>query len=237
MSVNLQGLAGVKTVRASSMFGFSFVTVIFEDGVDNYFARSRVLERLNFLGELMPAGVLPRLGPDATGLGWVYQYYLHVDPASAPEGGYDLSELRSIRDLFVRYQLNAVPGVAEVGSVGGFVRQYQIEVSPFSMRARGVTLQQVMDAVRQSNLNVGGKVIEESGMEFVVRGVGLVESVADLEGVILRETDGIPVYLKDVAIVQLGGDCRRGALDVDGREVVGGVVVMRSGENALAVIE
>ncbi len=237
LSVNLQGLAGVKTVRASSMFGFSFVTIIFEDNVDNYFARSRVLERLNFLGSLMPAGVLPRLGPDATGLGWVYQYYLDVDPQKSPKGGYDLSQLRSLQDWFIRYQLNAVSGVAEVGSVGGFVRQYQIELSPGKMRVLQVSLKDVLEAVEQSNLNVGGKVIEESGMEFVVRGVGLVESSADLEQIVLTERGGTPVYLRDVATIQLGGDFRRGALDVNGREVVGGVVVMRTGENGFQVIK
>ncbi len=236
LSVNLQGLAGVKTVRASSMFGFTFMTVIFEDGVDNYFARTRVLERLNFLGGLLPAGVVPRLGPDATGLGWVYQYYLDVDPALAPQGGYDLAQLRALQDWFVRYQLNAVPGVAEVGSIGGFVRQYQIEVAPNKMRALEVTLRDVLEAVRESNLNVGGKVIEESGLEFVVRGLGLIGSLADLENIVLQERGGTPVYLRDVATIQIGGDFRRGALDVDGREVVGGVVVMRTGENSLAVI-
>jgi Cu(I)/Ag(I) efflux system membrane protein CusA/SilA len=237
LSVNLQGLAGVKTVRASSMFGFSLITVIFDDRIDNYFARSRVLERLNYLGDVMPAGVEPKLGPDATGLGWVYEYYLAVDPTQSPQGGYDLGQLRAIQDWFVRYQLNAVPGVAEVASVGGFPRQYQIEVSSLRMRQLGVTLQMVMDAVRQSNLNVGGKIIEENGMEFVVRGIGLVNSNADLENIVLKLNHGTPVYLKDVARIQLGGDFRRGALDVDGREVVGGVVVMRTGENAMAVIK
>src|ERR1700675_2243725 len=134
LSVNLQGLAGVKVVRANSMFGFSLITVIFDDKIDNYFARSRVLERLNYLGDVLPAGVTPKLGPDATGLGWVYQYYLHVDPEKAPKGGYDLSQLRALQDWFIRYQLNAVGGVAEVGSIGGFVRQYQVEVSPARMR-------------------------------------------------------------------------------------------------------
>src|SRR5687767_9487817 len=129
LSVNLQGLAGVKTVRANSMFGFSLITIIFDDKIDNYFARTRVLERLNFLGDVLPAGVAPKLGPDASGLGWVYQYYLDVDPANAPHGGYDLGQLRSIQDWFVRYQLNSVQGVAEVASIGGFVRQYQVEVS------------------------------------------------------------------------------------------------------------
>jgi Cu(I)/Ag(I) efflux system membrane protein CusA/SilA len=236
LSVNLQGLAGVKSVRANSMFGFSLVTIVFDDKIDNYFARSRVLERLNYLGDVLPAGVEPKLGPDATGLGWVYQYYLDVNPKLAPDGGYDLGQLRSIQDWFLRYQLNSVPGVAEVASVGGFVRQYQIEVSSLKMRARGVTLQQVMDAVKQSNLNVGGKVIEENGMEFVVRGIGLVNSNADLENVVLSLNNGVPVYLKDVATVQVGGDFRRGALDIDGHEAVGGIVVMRTGENAMQVI-
>ncbi len=237
LSVNLQGLAGVKTVRATSMFGFSLITIIFEDRVDNYWARSRVLERLNYLGDVLPSGVTPKLGPDATGLGWVYQYYLEVDPLQAPAGGYDLGQLRAVQDWFVRYQLNAVPGVAEVASVGGFVRQYQIEVSSLKMRAVGVTLQQVMEAVGRNNLNVGGKVIEENGMEFVVRGLGLVESGSDLERVVVAEKSGVPIYLRDVATVQIGGDFRRGTLDIDGREVVGGIVVMRTGENARAVIQ
>src|SRR5476651_540835 len=203
LSVNLQGLAGVKAVRASSMFGFSLVTVIFDDKTDNYFARSRMLERLNYLGDSLPSGVTPRLGPDATGLGWIYQYYLDVDPKKSPGGGYDLGQLRAIQDWFVRYQLNSVSGVAEVASVGGFVRQYQVEVSSLRMRAMGVTLQQVMDAVRQSNLNVGGKVVEENGMEFVIRGVALVHSNADLGNIVLQQNNGTAVYLKD-DIPQIG---------------------------------
>ncbi len=237
LSVNLQGLAGVKTVRANSMFGFSLLTVIFDEKIDNYFARTRVLERLNYLGDLLPQNVTPKLGPDATGLGWVFQYYLDVDPAKAPAGGYDLGRLRAEQDWFVRYQLNAVAGVAEVASIGGFVRQYQIEVSSMKMRAAGVSLQEVMEAVGQSNLNVGGKVIEENGMEFVVRGLGLIGAVGDLEQTVLAQREGTPIYLRDVATVQIGGDFRRGALDVNGREVVGGIVVMRNGENARAVIE
>ena len=236
LSVNLQGLTGVKTVRATSMFGFSFITVIFDEAVDNYFARSRVLERLNYLGDNLPSGVIPKLGPDATGLGWVYQYYLAVDPRQAPQGGYDLAQLRAVQDWFIRYQLNELPGVADVGSIGGFVRQYQIELSPARLRNRRVALADVLDAVGQSNLNVGGKVIEENGMEFVVRGLGLVASVNDLENIVLKADGGIPVYLRDVATVQLGGEFRRGALDVNGREAVGGVVVMRNGGNALEVI-
>lgn len=237
LSVSLQGLAGVKTVRANSMFGFSLITVIFHDNIDNYFARTRVLERLNYLGDILPAGVTPKLGPDATGLGWVYQYYLDVAPSQSPKGGYDLGQLRSIQDWFIRYQLNSVAGVAEVASVGGFVRQYQIELSSTKMRASMVSMEEVMMAVQQSNLNVGGKVVEENGMEFVIRGVGLVESVEDLEKVVLKEVNGTPVYLRDVANIQMGGDFRRGALDIDGREVVGGIVVMRTGENAMQVIK
>src|SRR3954469_4296647 len=237
LSVNLQGLAGVKAVRANSMFGFSLITVIFEDKIDNYFARSRVLERLNYLGDILPAGVVARLGPDATGLGWIYQYYLEVDPKNSPQGGYDLGQLRAIQDWFARYQLNAVQGVAEVASLGGFVRQYQVEVSSVKMRAVGVSMNDVMEAVRQSNLNVGGKVIEENGMEFVIRGIGLVQAVTDLENTVLKERGSTPIYLRDVATVQIGGDFRRGALDINGNEAVGGIVVMRTGENALAVIE
>ena len=236
LSVNLQGLAGVRTVRANSMFGFSLITVIFEDRIDNYFARSRVLERLNYLGTQMPAGVIPQLGPDATGLGWIYQYFLQVEPPQPAGGGYDLGQLRAIQDWFIRYQLNSVQGVAEVASVGGFVRQYQIDVSSRRMRAANVSLQQVMRAVGENNLNVGGKVIEENGMEFVVRGLGLVKNAGDIENIMLIETNGTPVYLRDVATVQIGGDFRRGALDVGGREVVGGIVVMRTGENARDVI-
>ena len=236
LSVNLQGLAGVKTVRATSMFGFSLITIIFEDRIDNYFARQRVLERLNYLGGTLPEGVEAKLGPDATGLGWVYQYYLSVDPTKSPNGGYDLGELRSLQDWFVRYQLNAVPGVAEVASLGGFVKQYQIEVDPQKMRMLGIPLSAILEAVNRSNLNVGGKTVEENGMEFIVRGVGLITSAQDLELTVLVERDGTPVYLKDVARVEIGGDFRRGVLDVDGLEVVGGIVVMRTGENAHEVI-
>jgi Cu(I)/Ag(I) efflux system membrane protein CusA/SilA len=237
LSSGLQGLAGVKEVRATSMFGFSLVTVIFEDGVDTYFARARVLERLNFLQSAMPSGVTPQLGPDASGLGWVYQYYLDVDPTNAKNGGYDLAELRSLQDWHIRYQLASVQGVAEVASIGGFVKQYQIELSSTKMRSANVTMMDVMTAVQNANLNVGGKVVEENGAEFVLRGVGLVTSKEDLELVTVKAMEGTPIYLKDIATVQIGGDFRRGALDVNGREVVGGTVVMRTGENAKAVIE
>jgi len=237
LTTGLQGVTGVKEVRATSMFGFSLSTIIFEEGVDNYFARTRVLERLNFLQNQMPEGVTPQLGPDATGLGWVYQYYLDVDPEKAPNGGYDLAKLRSIQDWNIRYQLAAVKGVAEVASIGGFVKQYQIELNSTKMRQSGVTTMEVMTAVQNANLNVGGKVVEENGAEFVLRGIGLVTSTEDLELIAVKAMDGTPVFLKDIATVQIGGDFRRGALDIDGRETVGGTVVMRTGENAKAVIE
>ncbi len=237
LSTGLQGLAGVKDVRATSMFGFSLITIIFEDNVDTYFARTRVLERLNYLQAAMPEGVKPQLGPDATGLGWVYQYYLAVDPAKAPGGGYDLGKLRAVQDWHVRYQLASVQGVAEVASIGGFVKQYQIELSSTKMRAANVSLGEVMGAVQNANLNVGGKVIEENGAEFVLRGIGLVAQPEDLELIAVKAVDGTPIFLKDIATVQIGGDFRRGALDINGAEAVGGTVVMRTGENAKAVIE
>ncbi len=237
LSTGLQGLAGVKDVRATSMFGFSLITIIFEEGVDTYFARTRVLERLNYLQATMPEGVKPQLGPDATGLGWVYQYYLAVDPAKAPGGGYDLGKLRAVQDWHVRYQLASVQGVAEVASIGGFVKQYQIELSSTKMRAANVSLGEVMGAVQNANLNVGGKVIEENGAEFVLRGIGLIAQPEDLELIAVKAVDGTPIYLKDIATVQIGGDFRRGTLDVNGAEAVGGTVVMRTGENAKAVIE
>ncbi len=232
LSVSLQGLAGVKTVRATSMFGFSFLTVIFEDQVDTYFARTRVLERLNSLGDLLPESVTARLGPDATGLGWVYQYYLKDE-----SGTQDLGSLRALQDTYVRYQLAAVPGVAEVASLGGFVRQWQVEVSALKLKQYGVMLGELMDAVAASNRNIGGKTIEENGAEYIVRGVGLVQSAADLESIALQPRNGTPLLLRDVATVRIGGDFRRGTLDVNGRQVVGGIVVMRYGENAWQVIQ
>ncbi|MBE2204862.1 MAG: efflux RND transporter permease subunit [Chthoniobacterales bacterium] len=232
LSTNLQGLAGVKEVRGLSMFGFSLLTVIFEDSVDNYFARTRVLERLGFLQGLLPTGVTPQLGPDATGLGWVYQYYFQTDESASQDAG----SLRALQDYFVRYELASVEGVAEVASLGGYVRQYHVAISPERMRHYKISLRQVMEALAAGNLNVGGKVIEENGREFILRGVGLVQSPEDLQRIAVADRDGTPVYLKDIAEVQLGGDFRRGALDVNGTEAVGGIVVMRTGANAMEVI-
>ena len=240
LTVNLQGLAAVKSVRANSMFGFSLVTIVFNESIDNYFARQRVSERLSLIAPQMPQGVVPQLGPDATGLGWVYQYYLHTDssPAtSSSSNALNLGQLRALQDFFVRQQLVAVPGVAEVASIGGFVQQYQIEVDPTRLRSAGVSLAEVMDAVGRDNRNVGGKIVEENGLEFVVRGLALVHDIHDLEEILVATRNGTPIRLRDIASIELGGDFRRGALDVDGREVVGGIVVMRTGENAMKVIQ
>lgn len=229
LTISLQGTPGVKTIRSASGFGFSMVFVIFKDEVDYYWARSRVLERMNVAAGRLPPGVVPVLGPDATALGQVYWYTLE-----AP--GVDLGQLRSLQDWYVRYQLQSVEGVSEVASVGGFVRQYQIDVHPDKLRAHRVTLPEVYEAVRRSNIDVGAKVVENSGYEFFIRGVGFVKSVQDLEQIVIRQEGGTPLYVKNVATVQLGPDFRRGLLDKAGREAVGGVVTMRYGENPLAVI-
>jgi Cu(I)/Ag(I) efflux system membrane protein CusA/SilA len=229
LTVNLQGLPGVRTVRSSSAFGFSMVNIIFQDDIDVYFARTRVLERLNLASSFLPLGVVPTLGPDATGVGQVFWYTV--------EGPYDPATLRSLQDWFVRYQLNSVPGVAEVGSIGGFVRQYQIDVDPGKLRAYNIPIRMVFEAVERSNNNVGAKVIEANDMEFVVRGLGLIESVEDIEDIVLETVRGTPVYIRNVATVQLGPEFRRGVLDKDGVDAVGGVVIIRYGANARQVIE
>ncbi len=229
LTVNLQGLPSVKTVRSSSAFGFSMVNIIFEDEVDVYFARTRVLERLNLASSFLPAGVIPTLGPDATGVGQVFWYTV--------EGPYDPGTLRSLQDWFIRYQLNSVPGVAEVASIGGFVRQYQIDVDPVKLRAFNMPMSTVFAAIQRSNNNVGAKVIEANDMEYVVRGVGLIESVKDIENIVLASMNGTPLYIRNVAAVQLGPEFRRGVLDKGGTDAVGGVVVIRYGANALDVID
>ncbi len=219
LTVNLQGLPGVKTVRSSSAFGFSMINIIFRDEIDVYFARTRVLERLNQAGSLLPQGVVPTLGPDATGVGQVFWYTV--------EGPYDPGTLRSIQDWFIRYQLNSVPGVAEVASIGGFVRQYQIDVDPVKLRAYNVPLRSVFEAVQRSNNNVGAKVVEASDKEFVVRGLGLIKSVSDVENIVVNASGGTPVYVRNVAVVQVGPDFRRGVLIVrygaNAREVIDGI--------------
>ena len=230
LTVSLQGLPGVRVVRSSSAFGFSMINVIFEDSVELYFARTRVLERLNLLAKTLPPGVMPTLGPDATGVGHVFWYTV--------EGkGYSLQELRSIQDWFIRYQLNAVPGVAEVASVGGVVKQYQIDVDPNRLRGFHLPLSAVVDAVMRSNRNVGGNVIEGSGTWAVVRGLGLIERVSDIEQVVIGAENGVPIFLRQVAEVKVGDAFRASALVKGSDEAVGGVVVARYGVSTIEVIE
>ena len=230
---SLIGAPRVSAVRGQSMFGMSFVTVIFEDGTDLYWARSRVLEKLSSTSARLPAGVTPTIGPDATGVGWVFEYAL-VDKS----GQTSLQQLQSVQDWTVRYALQAVPGVAEVASVGGFVKEYQINLDPDRLATLGVSTKQVMDAVRMSNADVGGRVLEINGTEHYVRGRGYVKKPSDLEQVVLGSSKGTPILLRDVGTVRIGPAQRRGLADLDGEgETVGGVVIARSGTNALDVID
>jgi Cu(I)/Ag(I) efflux system membrane protein CusA/SilA len=229
LTVNLQGLPHVRTVRSASQFGFSMVNVIFEDSVDIYFARTRFLERLSLASSFLPSEVTPVMGPDATGVGQVFWYTV--------EGPYDSGTLHSIQDWFIKYQLNSVPGVAEVASVGGFVRQYQIDLDPIKLRAYNVALKDVVAAVQRSNNNVGAKVIETGHTEEIVRGIGLIRGLKDIEDISLGAWNGTPVTVGNVGSVQLGPEFRRGVLDKDGKESVGGVVVIRYGANAREVID
>ncbi len=227
---SLQGLPGVRVVRASSAFSFSMINIIFEDNIDLYWARTRVLERLNLVSKQLPEGVTPTLGPDATGVGQIFWYTLESDQMN-------LRELRTLQDWFVRYQLNSVPGVAEVASVGGFVQQYQIDVDPNKLRGLNIPLSMVVEAVERSNNNVGGNVVEQSGQWAVVRGVGLVQSVDDVENIVIGSSNGTPIYVRNVAEVKLGNAFRTGSLDKNGKEAVGGVVIARYGVNTLEVID
>lgn len=221
-----------KVVRGYSFFGFSFVYIIFKDGTDLYWARSRVLEYLNYVASRLPPGVTPTLGPDATGVGWIYEYTL--------DGGnkYDLQQLRSIQDWYLRYELMSVPGVAEVASIGGFVKQYQVEVDPNKLLAYNIPLSRVRMAIKRSNNDVGGRLVEMSETEFMVRGLGYIKSVEDVENIPVGLGDkGTPILIKNIANVHLGPELRRGLADWNGEgETVGGVVVMRYGENALKTI-
>jgi Cu(I)/Ag(I) efflux system membrane protein CusA/SilA len=230
LSANLQGLAGVKSVRAVSEFGFSMINVIFDDGVDFYFARQRILERLSGAAGVLPAGVIPYMAPDATALGQIFWYTVEGE-------GKSLDELRAIQDWTVRYPLNAVPGVAEVAGVGGFVREYQVDVDPGKLRAYDVSLGQVFAAVTASNSSVGGKVIHKGGSEYLVRGMGWIRDAEDLRSVVVAEREGVPITVDRLGTVQLGPGFRRSVLEKNGREAVGGVVMMRYGENPLAVTE
>ena len=238
LTVSLLGMPGVRTVRSYSFFGFSSIYVIFEDGVDFYWSRSRVLEKLASLApNTLPNDVRPMLGPDATALGQVYWYTLEGrDENGDPAGGWDPQELRSIQDWYVRYALMSAKGVSEVASIGGFVREYQIDVDPLALHARGVTLEQLVNAVRMSNIDVGARTIEVNRVEYVVRGLGFIEKIEDIENIVVAAVEGVPLLLSEVATVQQGPAARRGALDKDGAEAVGGVVVVRHGYNPLAAI-
>ncbi len=222
-----------KTVRGYSFFGLSFVYVIFEDGTDLYWARSRVLEYLNYVAGKLPPGVTPTLGPDATGVGWVYEYVL--------DGGdqYDLQQLRSIQDWYLRYELTSVPGVAEVASIGGYVKQYQVQLDPDKLQAYGISIQTVRKAIQRSNNDVGGRLVEMGETEFMVRGLGYIKSIRDIEEIpVGTDSNGSPILIRNIAHVSIGPELRRGLADWNGQgETVGGIIVMRSGENALKTIQ
>lgn len=227
---NLQGIPKVKNIRATSMFGMSFVYVIFEDNVDVYWARTRVLERLNYAQRLLPAGVTPTLGPDGTGVGHVFWYTLDSK-------NLDLGEQRALQDWYIKLALQTVPGVAEVASFGGFEKQYQLVVDPVKLQFYNISLMDVMNKVKANNNDVGGRKFEMSGMAYIIRGLGYIRSKEDLESIGVGIYNGIPVRVKDIATVQMGGDLRLGIFDENGEgEVVGGIVVMRYGENADQVI-
>jgi Cu(I)/Ag(I) efflux system membrane protein CusA/SilA len=238
LTVSLLGMPGVKTIRSYSMFGFSTIYIIFREDIEFYWSRSRVLEKLNSLpAATLPVGVNPTLGPDATAMGQIYWYTLEGrDPKGRPAGGWDLDELRTIQDFYVRYALQSADGVAEVASIGGFEKEYQVDVDPDAMRIHGVTLQEVFQAVRRSNMDVGARTIEVNKVEYIIRGLGFIENVRDIENAVIKSNSGVPVYLRNVARIIEGPALRRGALDKAGAEAVGGVVVSRYGGNPLEII-
>jgi len=232
LTQNLQGIPKVKAVRSQSMFGMSFIYVIFEDNAEIYWARSRVLEKLNQVRNMLPQGVTPVMGPDGTGVGHVYWYHLKSNK-------YDLGELRALQDYYLKYQLTSVEGVAEVASIGGFIKQYQVDIDPGKLSSFGIGINDITNAIRNSNKDVGGRNIESSEKEYFIRGKGYIQSVEDVEAITIKNTvNGVPISIRDVGTVQIGGDTRRGLLDMNGEgEVVGGIIVMRYGENASVVIE
>ena len=227
---NLQGIPKVKNIRGTSMFGMSFVYVIFEDDVDVYWARTRVLERLNYAQRLLPNGVTPTLGPDGTGVGHVFWYTLDTK-------NLDLGEQRALQDWYVKLALQTVPGVAEVASFGGFEKQYQLVIDPVKLQFYNISLMDVMNKVKASNNDVGGRKFEMSDMAYIIRGLGYIKNKDDIEAIAVGNNNGIPVRVKDIGTVQMGGDLRLGIFDENGEgEVVGGIVVMRYGENADKII-
>ncbi|MGI0106399.1 efflux RND transporter permease subunit [Salinimicrobium sp. WS361] len=240
LTTSLLGVPGVKTIRSSSLFGLSSIYIIFEEDVEFYWSRSRILEKLNSLpAGTLPADVQPALGPDATALGQVFWYTLEGrDPKTGePTGGWDPQELRTIQDFYVKYSLSAAEGVSEVASIGGFVKEYQVEIDPTAMKSYGVNVKQIMEAVRESNLDVGARTIEFNRAEYLVRGLGYIESLEDLEEAVVAVNENTPIRLKDVARIQMGPATRRGGLDKGGAEATGALVVARYGSNPLAVID
>lgn len=239
LTTSLLGIPGVKSIRSSSMFGMSFIYIIFDDNIEFYWSRSRILEKLNSLPPgTLPEGVQPVLGPDATALGQIYWYTLEGrDPATGkPTGGWNAEELRTIQDYYVKYSLSAAEGVSEVASAGGFVKEYQVELNPDAMRAFNVSVMDIMGAIKKSNLDIGAETMEINKVEYLIRGLGYIKDVSDLEKAVVTVHDGVPVRISDVAFVNIGPGTRRGGLDKEGVEAVGGVVIARYGSNPLEVI-
>ena len=234
LTTSMLAVPRTKVVRGYSFFGLSFVYIIFEDGTDMYWARSRVLESINYVSGRLPQGITPTLGPDATGVGWIYEYAL-VDRT----GKHDLAQLRSLQDWYLRYPLQTVQGVSEVASVGGYVKQYQVEVDPNALQRYNISLNKIKMAIKMSNKDVGGRLVEMAETEYMVRGLGYIQSIDDLNSIpVSVDSDGTPIRLQDIAHVQIGPELRRGVVDLNGEgEVAGGVVIMRFGENALATIQ
>ena len=239
LTTSLLGIPGVKTIRSNSIFGLSSIYIIFDEDIEFYWSRTRILEKLNSLQSgTLPADVSPALGPDATALGQIYWYTLEGrDKDGNPAGGWDPHELRSLQDFQVRYALTAAKGVAEVASIGGFVKEYQIDIDPHAMRAHGVNVAQIIAAVRNSNLDVGARTIEFNRVEYLVRALGYIKSLEDLEKSVVAVRDNVPIRLKDIAKINFGPATRRGGLDKGGSEAVGGVVVARYGTNPLEAID
>lgn len=240
LTTSLLGIPGVKSIRSSSMFGMSFIYIIFDDNIEFYWSRSRILEKLNSLPPgTLPEGVQPALGPDATALGQIYWYTLEGrNPETGkPTGGWNAEELRTIQDFYVKYSLSAAEGVSEVASAGGFVKEYQIELNPDAMRAFNISVMDIMNAVKKSNLDIGAETMEINKVEYLIRGLGYIKDVSDLEKAVVTVRDGVPVRISDVAFVNIGPGTRRGGLDKEGIEAVGGVVVARYGANPLEVID
>ncbi len=257
LGIAMLGIPDVKDVRSNSMFSFGYINIIFKENVDFYWARTRVLERMNLAQKDMPPGVVPVLGPDATGIGQVFWYTVengyycpdhptkrYADAGKCPEDGkplipsrLDLHELRTLQDWTIRYYLASADGVSEVASVGGYVKQYQVDVDPNLLLAYNTPLSMVFNAIRASNMDVGAKVIEEGGMEFLIRGLGFIKSIEDIEDIVVKAHNGVPIYVKNLGTVTEGPDFRRSALDKAGVPATGGVVLMRYGDNPLRVID